>query len=74
MPVKRADKTPMPARDARQRAQDFTEVNEGYAFVHASFEAERCLRCQDPVCVEGCPVHIPIPDFIHAVAAGNMAK
>jgi glutamate synthase (NADPH/NADH) small chain len=74
MPVKRADKTPMPARDARQRAKDFTEVNEGYAYVHAAFEAERCLRCQDPVCVDGCPVHIPIPDFIHAVAADEMAR
>ena len=37
-----------------------------------SFEAERCLRCQDPVCVEGCPVNIPIPDFIHAIASGDM--
>ena len=40
---------------------------------HAQFEAERCLRCQDPVCVDGCPVSIPIPEFIHAVATGDMA-
>ena len=72
MPVKRADKTPMPVRDAGERAHDFQEVNAGYSTFHAAFEAERCLRCQDPVCVEGCPVRIPIPDFIHAVAAGDM--
>jgi glutamate synthase (NADPH/NADH) small chain len=72
MPVKRADKTPMPVREAAQRAHDFLEVNDGYAAAHAVFEAERCLRCQDPVCIEGCPVRIPIPDFIHAIAAGDM--
>ena len=73
MPVKRAEKTPMPAREPQQRAHDFREVNAGYTAAHASFEAERCLPCQDPVCVDGCPVQIPIPDFIHAVATGDMA-
>ncbi len=72
MPLKRIDKTPMPERDAGLRAHDFQEVNEGYDFSRAEFEAERCLRCQDPVCIEGCPVSIPIPDFIHAIAAGDM--
>src|SRR5450759_748 len=63
MPVKREDKPPMPVREARARATEF----------HAAFEAERCLRCQEPVCVDGCPVKIPIPEFIHAVATGDMA-
>jgi glutamate synthase (NADPH/NADH) small chain len=74
MPVKRADKTPMPQRVAQERAKDFVEVNQGYVDAHARFEAERCLRCQDPVCVEGCPVQIPIPEFMHAVATGDMAE
>jgi glutamate synthase (NADPH/NADH) small chain len=73
MPVKRPGKTPMPVREPALRAHDFKEVNDGYTIFHAAFEAERCLRCQDPVCVDGCPVHIPIPDFIHAVAIGDMA-
>ena len=73
MPIKRADKTPMPVREAQARAHDFKEVNAGYTVSHATFEAERCLRCQEPVCVDGCPVKIPIPDFIHAVATGDMA-
>jgi glutamate synthase (NADPH/NADH) small chain len=73
MPIKRADKTPMPVREPQQRAHDFQEVNSGYTRSHATFEAERCLRCQEPVCVDGCPVKIPIPDFIHAVAIGDMA-
>ncbi|MBI4205565.1 MAG: NADPH-dependent glutamate synthase [Betaproteobacteria bacterium] len=73
MPVKRAEKTPMPVRAPQVRAHDFGEVNEGYTVSQAAFEAERCLRCQDPVCVDGCPVNVPIPEFIHAVATGDMA-
>ena len=73
MPVKRAEKTPMPVREPQQRAHDFGEVNAGYTQFHAAFEAERCLRCQEPICVDGCPVQIPIPDFIHAVAIGDLA-
>jgi glutamate synthase (NADPH/NADH) small chain len=72
MPVKRIEKTPMPERDALLRSHDFEEVNEGYKIAHAKFEAERCLRCQDPICIDGCPVRVPIPDFVHRIAAGDM--
>ena len=41
MPVKRADKTPMPVREAQQRAHDFLEVNEGYTERHAAFDRMR---------------------------------
>jgi glutamate synthase (NADPH/NADH) small chain len=64
----------MSERDSVVRAHDFLEVNEGYNLARAMFEAERCLRCQDPVCIDGCPVCIPIPDFIHAIAAGDMSS
>ncbi len=74
MPVKRTDKTPMAQREPGVRAHDFLEVNEGYDLQRAMFEAERCLRCQDAICVEGCPVRIPIPDFIHAIAKGDVAE
>src|SRR5210317_1805834 len=69
---KTRSKTPMPERDAILRSHDFEEVNEGYGIAHAQFEAERCLRCQDPICIDGCPVRVPIPDFIHKVASGDM--
>jgi glutamate synthase (NADPH/NADH) small chain len=64
----------MPVQDARARARNFFEVNAGYTMAHAAIEAERCLRCQDPACVDGCPVRIPIPEFIHAVAARNLPE
>jgi glutamate synthase (NADPH/NADH) small chain len=74
MPVKRFDKTPMPVREAEARAHDFVEVNSGYSASRAVFEADRCLRCQHPFCEDGCPVRIPIPDFIHAISSGDMRK
>jgi glutamate synthase (NADPH/NADH) small chain len=74
MPVKRAEKTAMLVREPEARAHDFQEVNTGYSPWRAIFEAERCLRCQDPVCVDGCPVRIPIPDFIHSIAAGDLPE
>ncbi len=35
-------------------------------------EAQRCLRCPDPTCVRGCPVHNDIPSFIAAVRDGDL--
>lgn len=55
---------PMPERDAQQRAACFDEVNLGYAQVDALREAERCIQCIKPTCIEGCPVRIDIPRFI----------
>jgi homotetrameric NADPH-dependent glutamate synthase len=54
----------MPERDARQRSGCFDEVNLGYAQADALREAERCIQCVKPTCIEGCPVRIDIPRFI----------
>jgi len=56
--------TKMPERDAAERARNFKEVNLGYAMADAIAEAERCIMCSKPACVEGCPVSIDIPRFI----------
>ena len=37
-------------------------------------EASRCLGCKKAKCVEGCPVSIHIPDFIHQVKEGNIEE
>ena len=34
-------------------------------------EAQRCLQCKKPVCVEGCPVGVDIPGFIKLVRDGE---
>ncbi len=62
----------MPERDARIRATDFVEVNLGFSDVLAAAEAERCLQCKNPLCIEGCPVRVNIPRFIDLVAGGDL--
>ena len=61
-------RTPMPERDGRLRSLDFDEVNLGYTDQLAILEANRCLHCARPVCVDGCPVGVRIGDFVAAVA------
>lgn len=64
--------TPMPERPALERSQSFDEVNLGYTEAHALLEAERCIQCVRPTCVEGCPVNIDIPRFIRHVLVRDL--
>lgn len=58
---------PMPEQDPMERIRNFMEVALGYTEEQAVAEASRCLGCKRPLCVDGCPVRIAIPDFIAAV-------
>ncbi len=40
--------------------------------VHVIDEADRCLNCKKPMCMEGCPIHTPIPMVIKAFKEGNL--
>lgn len=58
------ERVPMPERDPGARSRTFDEVTIGYSMSEAMREAERCLQCTRPTCIEGCPVSIDIPRFI----------
>jgi len=64
-------KTPMPEQDPQVRACNFKEVALGYTAEMAIEEANRCLGCKNPKCVEGCPVNVRIPEFIKKVQEGD---
>ena len=64
MPNMKLEKNPMPIQDPIERGHNFKEVALGYTEEIALDEAERCLNCRNPRCVEGCPVNIHIPEFI----------
>ena len=64
-------KTPMPEQDPKVRARNFKEVTLGYTAEMAIEEANRCLNCKNPKCVEGCPVNVRIPEFIKKVQEGD---
>jgi len=49
----------------------FQEVVSGVDLRSAELEADRCLRCRVPRCVNVCPVKFPVPAFLKAVASGR---
>ncbi len=62
----------MPAQAPEVRAGNFEEVALGLTWELAQLEAERCLQCAKPKCVEGCPVGVRIPEFIRALREGDL--
>lgn len=67
-----APRVDMPCQPADVRNKNFTEVALGYTREMAIAEASRCIQCKNPKCVEGCPVEVPIKEFISYVVRGDM--
>ncbi|WP_456396329.1 NADPH-dependent glutamate synthase [Desulfurobacterium sp.] len=65
---------PVPERPAEERIKDFNEVKLGYTPELAMEEAKRCIQCPTQPCVEGCPVRVPIPQFIKLIAEGKFVE
>jgi len=74
MPNMSKVKNPMPCQDPKVRAHNFKEVTTGYTEETAKDEAARCIKCKNPFCMAGCPVHIHIPEFIALVAEGKFEE
>jgi glutamate synthase (NADPH) small chain len=64
----------MPERSPSERICNFSEVSLGFTEEVARMEANRCLQCPTPVCIEGCPVGIKINDFIRLISEGNFLE
>ena len=58
---------PMPEQEPDVRKRNFEEVPLGLSEELAVKEAERCLQCKKPTCVDGCPVSVDIPGFIKLI-------
>ena len=61
----------MPSQPPEARVQNFNEVNLGFSPELARQEAQRCLQCKDAPCMQGCPVHVPIPQFLEKIISGD---
>jgi len=61
----------MPKQKPEDRIHNFNEVALGFSPELAQKEAERCLQCPKPFCVDGCPVNIDIPSFIKLIKEGK---
>lgn len=64
----------MPKQSPDKRKRNFEEVALGYSPEQAKTEANRCISCKKPKCVEGCPVGVQIPGFIQALRDGDMPE
>jgi glutamate synthase (NADPH/NADH) small chain len=70
--AKVAPRNEMPRQDPKERAHNFNEVALGYPEELAVAEANRCLQCKKPTCIDGCPVNVRIPEFILCLQQGDM--
>jgi len=61
----------MPKQKPKDRIGNFNEVALGYTMEQALAEAERCLQCPKPQCIQGCPVDLDIPAFIKEIKEKN---
>ena len=74
VPNVKAPRTPANEEDPIERAKDFRPVDKGFTKEMAIAEANRCLDCKKPQCVQGCPVNINIPAFIEAIRAEEFGR
>ena len=75
-PLKPSERMKIPRQepleqDATERSMNFLEVSFGFDMDRTFIEAQRCLDCKTPYCVDGCPVGIDIPGFIKLVLDKN---
>ena len=73
MPNMSLTKVKMTEQEPNVRNANFLEVAQGYTLEQAKEEADRCLNCKNPMCVQGCPVSVPIPQFIAKIKEDDLA-
>ena len=58
----------------KERIKNFNEVTFGYDEETAILEANRCLQCKKPTCIDGCPINNDIPAFIALLRKGKFEE
>ncbi|MCL4180923.1 MAG: NAD(P)-dependent oxidoreductase [Verrucomicrobia bacterium] len=67
-------RTEPPKRSAVDRVADFLEITTGFDETTAREQARRCIQCPKPTCVEGCPLHNRIPEWLALTAEGHFLE
>jgi glutamate synthase (NADPH/NADH) small chain len=65
---------PPPKRPPAERLADFCEVTLPYTPEQAVAEASRCVECTKAPCVQACPLHNPIREWLTLTAAGRFLE
>ncbi|MBE0659144.1 MAG: NADPH-dependent glutamate synthase [Bryobacteraceae bacterium] len=61
----------LPVLNAEVRSTSAREVALGFSAEQVGIEAQRCLQCAKPTCVNACPLHIDIKSFIVRMVEGD---
>ena len=70
-PNPKAPRQVLPVLSPEVRAKSADEVACGFDVDQVGAEAQRCLQCPKPACVNACPLHIDIKRFIRRLAEGD---
>jgi glutamate synthase (NADPH/NADH) small chain len=65
------DRADPPKRPAECRVADFHEIYSLHDEKTVREQASRCVQCHKPNCVEGCPLHNRIPEWLALAAEGD---
>ena len=65
---------PFRRSNPEERKKDFSEVQQPYTEEEVMREADRCLLCGTPVCIDACPVLLDVRGMNEAVARGDFKK
>lgn len=61
-------------RPASERIGDFREISPGYDEETVRAQASRCIQCAEPACVQACPLHNRIPEWLALAAEGEFLR
>ena len=64
----RYDRTPIPEESKEERQAGFGEILQAYNPDQAVLEAQRCLQCAMPFCVQACPINQDCRGYIALIA------
>lgn len=60
-----------PKRAADERVADFREIYREFDDATVRAQAARCIQCPTPGCVQACPLHNRIPEWLALTAQGD---
>ena len=55
-----------------ERVKDFSEIYEVFDSSDASTQSDRCIQCGDPFCLNKCPLHNYIPQWLKSIAEKDL--
>ncbi len=55
-----------------ERTKDFGEIYDVFQKEDASSQSDRCIQCGDPFCLNKCPLHNYIPQWLKSVAEKDL--